>query len=272
MLAPRMPPLVPGRELETMVVENPVHMAAYALVAAHKATCLPWWALVPGCAVLVRATAGAALLRANARRRARFLGPLAGELAGAAREGMERVAAASSRVARLEAAGAWLARRRAILARCEAGHVRRNLFTYGFVGLAATHVLGLRHAVAVDPSLAREGALWFASLADWDAGLRLPLAAAAVALLALGRPPPRGAGPGARLGYWALAAASAAAVPAAWLFAFPNAIPLHFLGTASYRLAEKLLLGRPLALPPPLPPAAATTPGAERPHNPLWCH
>jgi hypothetical protein len=264
-----MPPLVPGRELDTMVVETPVHMAAFGLVAAHVGSGLPWWAVVPACAVLVRATAGSALLRASAKRRTRFLGPLAGELASVAREGMQRMAGAESGLAQVDAMGEWLRRRRAVLARCEAGHFRRHVYTYGFVALAAAHVLGLRHAVEIDPSFACEGALWFESLAAFDPFLRLPVAAAAVALAALGRPPPRGTGPGARLGYWALAAASLAAVPVSWLFAFPNAISLHFLGAASYRLAEKTLLGRPLALPPPMSSPAASS-GEPRPHNPLW--
>jgi hypothetical protein len=102
-------------------------------------------------------------------------------------------------VDRLKIIGEWARERRVILKGCGAGHFRRNAFVYAHVGVAILHILGLRYAIQIDETFAEEGALWFQSLRDHDAYLRLSLAAATCSIIALGAPPRMGLAP--KIGY-----------------------------------------------------------------------
>lgn len=231
--------VVPGRELETLLIEDPVDVAAFGLELVRRTSGLSWWLVIPAAAFGARATLGRALLVANSRTKARHLGPLAERLSENSRAASLELSASGSSSEQRRALVAWLRRRRQILSECRAGHLQRNAYMYGFLAASISHVLGVRLLTSVDPSLALEGALWFPSLVASDPLIRLPLLAAGLSLWALGGPPARTAGLAAQLGFWSAAAGAVLAVPLCWAFAVPNAVSLHLLGASAFRLLQR---------------------------------
>ena len=237
--------VVPGRELDTMEVSNPAHVAGFLLEAVRRASQQPWWLVVPVCAVAVRATAGAALLRRHAVRRERVVGPLAPRLAESSRMAGLALRGAKSGAARMRVLAAWTRHRAMVMKSCKEGHFSRNRYLYAFAGLSGLHALGLRYAMAVDPSFMVEGALWFPSLSAYDERMRLPLIAAALSIVALGRPEKlRGAPLTQRVGYAAAAIGAGIVMPvAAWAVEMPNGLALHFAALAAYRVVVSWIGG-----------------------------
>jgi hypothetical protein len=170
--------VVPGRELETMLIEDPVDLAAFGLEAIRRVTSIPWWGVIPAAAFGFRLTIGRVMLSANTRARARHLGVLAQELAKNSQEASFALSTVSGAAAKRSVVLDWLRRRRTILSACEVGHFHRNAFAYGHVVLSALQLLAVRHLTVVDASLASEGALWFPSLVDSDPLARLAWIAA----------------------------------------------------------------------------------------------
>lgn len=242
--------LRPGHELD-IIVEDPSSLVALTLEAIHAASGLPWYVVVPSVAVAVRALSQS-LLVLHRRRTQALLGPLRGELG---RLGAELSEALRQKPRRWIAVQEWARSRHAVLRRCEAGHVSRNIWAYTYAAMAVAHVAGLRYALLIDPSFAAEGALWFSNLAAHDQLLRLPAIACALSLASLGpRPPPRSL---ARVGHGAAAVAVLALLPLAHWVCMPEAIALHLAGVAACRLA---LMPRRSGRSPPAAPS----------RNPRW--
>lgn len=221
-----------------ILVSDPVQFGAWLLGSLHNASHLPWWAVVPAAAFAVRA-ATAPLLSLHRERTARLLRPIAPQLRSAA---LSALTAWTERTEpRAVVVRRWLLERRRLLKLCSAGHVSRNVFLYAYFPVVIAHVLALRYAVTVDAaSFAAEGALWFPSLAAHDPWLRLALISCLVSLYNLGRPPAVHHTPVSLLGYWASFFGICAIVPISHFFLLPEAIPLHFIGAAGFRLTQKL--------------------------------
>lgn len=255
-----------------MEVHDAVDGMAWLLEAVHSSSGLPWWALVPLASITLRATIGAMLLRQHRIARHRWLGPLAPQLANLSQEALAQMSLPSSspRV-RLEALSSWLTKRRRLLRQCQASHLHRNAYVYTHVGIVVLQLMGLRYAVSIDPSFAYEGVLWAPSLAEHDPYLRFLLASTTISLVALGRPPPAGMGGMAgRLGYWASVLGTVVLVPIAHFASIPEAVALHFLGSALYRFSAWAGRGTLALLATKKSGRISTTTGMDQPRNPRW--
>lgn len=223
-----------GHELD-IVVQDPSSAVALGLEAVHYATGAPWWLVVPCAAFAVRAAVHP-LLALQRNRSRRLLEPLGPDLSRAGQALARAWRDAPSSGARATAVRAWLVERQRILRRCEAGHVARNALVYAYLGVAITHVMGLRYAISIDPAFGTEGALWFVSLAAHDAWLRLAALASVGSVLSMGRPPEHALG---RLVHGAVAASSVALLPLAHWLQMPEGIALHVCGVVGFRLTAK---------------------------------
>ncbi len=269
-VVPRAPPLVSGRELDTMVVSNPINAFAFVLESVHTLPGAKWWAVLPLTAFAVRATAGKALLRAHARQHKHYMQPLAGELGAMSHRAMALMRANRGIPAnQAKIMVNWAVQRgRLLREKCAGSHLQRFAYAYGWVGLGAVQLMGVRYAVDVDPSFAREGLSWFSSLAEFDPWMRLPLLSVGVSLLALGPAPPAAAGLSLKVRHLAMVGGNLMMLPLLWLFDSPNAVSLYLLGGAAFRLLEEIgtTLWRRQFPPPPPPPA----PLRKDYVNPLW--
>lgn len=201
------------------------------------------------------------ILRAHQRRREELIGPLQPELTQLSLAASQSVKEGKGLWSSLRV---WRQERREVLKKCPAGHVSRNFFMYGYIGVVMTQVMGLRYGLQIDPSFVEEGVLWFPSLLQHDPWLRLNwiLFCASTAtlvslfslfiyftipLIAMQLPFP--ATFQGKIAFSLLSVGFFATIPISHLTGMPEGIVLHFLGVTAFRFIDKTWLQKRILSP-----------------------
>ncbi len=202
---------------EEVPIEAPHMVYSLLLESVHHWTGLPWWAVVPGLAFSLRALLNP-LLKKQKDRRHQLVGPLRDQLSQVFKTAYAGWLEASSMSAKGAVVRKWWRDRGVVLNKCGHGHFSRNKYMYLYAALIYFQLWGVRHCIIMDPSFAREGALWFPSLLDHDVWQRLNLLTAGLSIAIV--PFPKS--PLDRVGYATICFAWCLIIPFAHVFSMPE--------------------------------------------------